>query len=398
MPPARNPEPVSEPAPAAHGQPDRSLLGHIVRFSRALGKAGIAVDTANLIDLCRCFSHLDISRKRDFYAAARTNLVSNHDDFARFDQVFDAFWQKTMDQPQSVKDSPDAADEDSIRKRAGERHRLTGQVDEEHPWGDRQSAHLEYSPDEILARRDLGEMDAAELERARRLMAGLLAVIAHHQSRRRIPAHHGTDLDFRRMLRRTALQGQDPGKLLYRRRRIRKTRLLLLCDVSGSMERYSRFLIQFICALRCELPEVEVAVFSTRLTVITPFLAGRDNREIPHRFRDRIPDWAGGTDIGQCIDAFNRHFASRMLATRSIVVILSDGWDRGDAERMASAIRTLRRNACRLIWLNPLLGREGYQPLCRGIKTALPYMDYFLPAHNLESLGQLVKLLRKIWK
>lgn len=369
----------------------------MVRFSRELGAAGMPVDTANMIDLCRCFSYVDISCKRDFYAAARANLVSSHDDFPRFDRVFAAFWQQTVSQAVEETDSEDAPDEESARKIAKEQKRLPDNLDEDPTSSEQESSQVEYSPDEILAKRDLGTLNAEELKQARRLMAKLLAVIANYRNRRRAPANGGRDLNFRRMLRRTALDGQDMCKLHYRRRRIRKTRLILLCDVSGSMERYSRFLIQFICALRHELPDAEVAVFSTRLTVITPLLASQGTEETLRRFSERVPDWAGGTDIGRCIGAFNRHFASQMLRSRTIVVVLSDGWDRGEAEQMRTAIQGLRRNVQKLIWLNPLLGSESYQPLCRGIKTALPHMDYFLPAHNLESLGKLVELLREIW-
>ena len=312
--------------------------------------------------------------------------------------MFEAFWQKTVGEAVNQTNNDDPQDEDSVRKIAKERECVANNPDEEPAPGERQSSHIEYSPDEVLAKRDLGSLNSEELQQARRLMAKLLAVIANHRSRRRVPAHSGRVLDFRCMLRRSTLDGQDLCKLLYRQRRIRKTKLILLCDVSGSMERYSRFLIQFICALRHELPDVEVAVFSTRLTVLTPQLASQGSEETLRRLSDRVPDWAGGTDIGRCISAFNRHFAPQMLRSRTIVVILSDGWDRGDAGQMRTAIQDLRRNVQKLIWLNPLLGNEDYQPLCRGIKTALPHLDYFLPAHNLDSLGALVELLREIWR
>lgn len=374
-----------------------SLLEHVVRFSRELGAAGMPVSTAEMIDLCRCFTYIDIGNKLDFYAAARANLVSSHADFPRFDRVFEAFWQKTVSTPVHETNNEDTDEEDALRKRSAERQRIPDHLDEDPAFGERSAATIAYSPDEMLAKRDLGSLKPDELKQARRLMVRLLAIIANTRSRRRAPERHGRDINFRRMLRRTALDGQDACKLLYRRRRIRKTRLILLCDVSGSMERYSRFLIQFICALRHELPDVDIAVFSTQLTVITPLMTRAGTDDISGRFAERVPDWAGGTDIGQCIAAFNRHFDAQMRRSRTLVVVLSDGWDRGDADQMRSAIRDLRRNAQTLIWLNPLLGFENYQPLCRGIQTALPHLDYFLPAHNLESLGKLVELLREIW-
>jgi len=384
--------------PDAHRQASVSLLTHVVRFSRELATVGIPVDAARLIDLCRCFSYIDIRHKQDFHAAARANLVTRHEDLPRFDQAFEAYWQRVFGPPAARRDSEDTPEDDVSEHKTRQAGRPAAHLDEEPATARQPSSRVEYSPDELLAKKDLGRLNPDEVKKARRLMARLISIIANRRSRRRTPARVGRDLNFRRMLRRTTLDGQDMCKLLYRRRRIRKTRLMLLCDVSGSMERYSRFLIQFICALRDELPDVEVAVFSTRLTVITPLLAGHGAEETLRRFSLRIPDWAGGTDIGRCIADFNRHFASQMLQSRTIVVILSDGWDRGDADRMHAAIRDLRRNAQRLIWLNPLLGSEGYQPLCRGIRTALPHLDYFLPAHNLESLGRLVVLLRNIWR
>ncbi len=392
------PESVTQLSPAAETTAQTSLLAHMVHFSRELSAAGITVDTANMIDLCHCFSYVDIRDKQDFYAAARANFVSSHEDYPRFDRVFEAFWQQTVSPTADKNNSDDVQDKDSARKLAKDQQRRPENQDKDPGASEQQSSQLEYSPDEILTKKDLGTLNAEELKQARRLMAKLLAVIANTRSRRRAPAHTGRNLNFRRMLRRTALDGQDLCKLLYRRRRIRKTKLILLCDVSGSMERYSRFLIHFICALEHELPDVEVAVFSTRLTVITPLLASHGTEEALRRFSDRVPDWAGGTDIGQCISDFNRHFAVQMQRGRTIVVVLSDGWDRGNAEQMRSAIKDLRRNAQKLVWLNPLLGSENYQPLCRGIKTALPHLDYFLPAHNLESLGNLVELLREIWR
>ena len=199
------------------------------------------------------------------------------------------------------------------------------------------------------------------------------------------------------MLRRTSSQGTEVTELLFRRRRIRRSRLMVLCDVSGSMERYSRFLLEFIYALRRELPATEVAIFATRMTVISDLLEARSLNSSLQDIARRAGDWGGGTDIGGCLRDFNDRFARKMLSSDTTVVLLSDGWDRGDARVMSEEIASLRRRAHKIIWLNPLLGHSEYEPLTRGMRTALPHLDHFLPAHNLASLARLARTLKTIW-
>ncbi len=254
-----------------------------------------------------------------------------------------------------------------------------------------------YSADEILMQKNLGQMSDEEIERARRILSELVSILATVKSRRFAPAAKGTNLDLRRMLRQNVIYGRDGVNLTYRRRKIKKLKLMLLCDVSGSMERYSNFLIQFIYALRRELPEVDVGVFATRMTVITDLLEARDVHESLRQVSRSVQDWGGGTDIGGCLREFNDHFAREMLRTKTVMVILSDGWDRGDACLMRDELEHMHRRVHKLIWLNPLLGTSGYEPLCRGIRTAMPFLDYFLPAHNLASLALLAKTLRSVW-
>jgi uncharacterized protein with von Willebrand factor type A (vWA) domain len=163
------------------------------------------------------------------------------------------------------------------------------------------------------------------------------------------------------------------------------------------MDCYSRFLIQFIYGMQQEIKEIEIAVFSTRLTSITGLLRRKGVEDGLRAVAQVVPDWSGGTKIGESLIAFNREFARSFSAYRSVVLLISDGWDRGDPELLRNAMEILHRHAYKVIWLNPLLGSGGYQPICRGIRTALPYVDYFLPAHNLESLLQLTRVLKSIW-
>ena len=196
------------------------------------------------------------------------------------------------------------------------------------------ASQLAYSPDEVLMKKDLGAMSAKETEHARRLITELISVLANYRSRRLVSDKKGVELNFRKMLRRNVLYGNDNVELLYRRRRIKKTRLMLLCDVSGSMECYSSFLIYFICALHQQLTNPEIAVFSTRMTVISEFLKTRTVEDSLNQVTEIVHDWAGGTNIGSCLREFNDRFAYDMMRSRTVVIILSDGWDRGDASEM----------------------------------------------------------------
>lgn len=235
------------------------------------------------------------------------------------------------------------------------------------------------------------------MEKARDIVAKLAALLATKLSRRKVPSRKGATIDFRRSWRKSLAHGGEPLALIRKQPKIKKTKILLLCDVSGSMDCYAKFLIQFIYGMQQALREVEVAVFSTHLTNITGLLRRKGLAEGLNEVAKTVPDWSGGTKIGESLLEFYRQFAPSFSAYRSVVILISDGWDRGDTDVLRRSMEMLHQHAYRLIWLNPLLGSEGYQPICRGIRTALPYVDYFLPAHNLESLAQLTKVLIPLW-
>ena len=377
---------------------DRSMMGRVVAFSRALHRAGVEVNSGNLIDFCQSFGFIDIGRRGDFYAAARATLVSRFDDLETFDQVFHAFWSspvRTMDMEITEEDADDQNLE--VSDQLDEPVDTVTEEDDDAD-GEGDSDEVGYSPEEALMRKDLAAMSDKEIERARQVIAQIVDIIANRRSRRRVPQKRGAEIDFRRTWRRNALYGRDGVALARRRRRIKKTKLMLLCDVSGSMDCYSQFLIQFIYALKREIRDVEVGVFSTRMTPISRLLKNKSVEESLQEVADTVHDWAGGTDIGGCLREFNDRFAREMLKAKTVMIIVSDGWDRGDADLMRREMERLRRRVHKLMWLNPLLGSPGYQPLCLGMKTALPYLDHFMAAHNLESLVQLAKTLRSVWR
>ncbi len=365
------------------------LLPHVLGFIRALRTAGVAADPAGAIDLCAGLTRIDMARPADVHAAARTMLVTRHADLRIFDEVFRAYWYRQIrPQPTCAGDGddggPDPRAAPGTERRGDER-------------GEGREQAGGYSPDERIALMDFAALSDAEVEQARRLLQTFIAEFASLRSRRHVASRRGRIPDFRRLMRRTASRGADTAELFYRRRKIRKLRLMLLCDVSGSMARYTRFLLEFMFALRSALPATEVAVFSTRLTVITDALASGTVADALRQVASRAGDWGGGTDIGGCLRSFNARYARELLHADSVVVILSDGWDRGDARLLSDEIVHLRRRARRIVWLNPLLGNPEYEPLTRGMRTALPHLDYFLPAHNLESLSRVARTLQAIW-
>ena len=370
-------------------------MGRVVAFSRTLHRAGVDVNSGNLIDFCQSFKYIDIGRRVDFYAAARATLVSRFDDLDTFDRVFHAFWSA----PVSTMEMEVTEDDDQNLEVSDQLDEPVDTVTEEEDTdGEGDSEEAGYSPDEALMGKDLAAMSDKEIEKARQVIAQIVDIIANRRSRRREPQKRGVEIDFRRTWRRNALYGRDGVALARRRRRIKKTKLMLLCDVSGSMDCYSQFLIQFIYALKREIRDVEVGVFSTRMTPISRLLKNKSVEESLREVADTVHDWAGGTDIGGCLREFNDRFAREMLKAKTVMIIVSDGWDRGDADLMRREMERLRRRVHKLMWLNPLLGSPGYQPLCLGMKTALPYLDHFMAAHNLESLVQLAKTLRSVWR
>jgi uncharacterized protein with von Willebrand factor type A (vWA) domain len=238
-------------------------------------------------------------------------------------------------------------------------------------------------------------LDDQELLAVKQLMLQMSWHIEPRRTRRTVRAHSGRWLDLRRTLRQNLRFGGEILQLALKTRKQRRRPLVLLCDISGSMERYSRVLLQFIYVVTSRLDRVESFVFSTRLTRITRQLRSRDVDQALEEASALVIDWAGGTRIGEALKSFNYTWARRVLGQGAVVMIISDGWDRGDIDLLAHEMDRLQRSCHRLIWLNPLLGDTDYQPLVRGIQAALPHVDDFLPVHNLNSLEQLAEILAK---
>src|SRR5262252_11150842 len=233
---------------------------------------------------------------------------------------------------------------------------------------------------------DFSTFPVEQLDEVARLTVLIAKRLARRISRRRKPTRKGGVIDLRRSMRANLMKG-ELIELRFRARRRRKVRLVLLCDVSGSMDLYSRFLPQFLFALQSVFGRVETFTFSTRLTRVTEHLKQRSYRQVLRRLTE-VRDWSGGTRIGESLAQFNREWPS-LVDRRTIVIILSDGWDTGDPEILASELMRIKRRAGRVMWLNPLLGNPSYEPLTRGMAAALPLVDHFEAAHNLAALRSL---------
>ena len=381
---------------------EQTLLQQITDFCRLLRQMDINVTTTNQLSWCKSVELIDIGERDVFYHTARTNLITQEADRETFDIAFNLFWryprtefqavdtEQETPEPSSLQDLSDISDEQDVLEQWSDSETEDDAEGEE----DESTA---YSVEEALTRKDFSEFTTEDMEKAREIVAKLAAVLATKLSRRKIVGKKGKIIDFRRSWRKSLAHGGEPLELIRKQQKIKKTKILLLCDVSGSMDCYAKFLIQFIYGMQKELKEVDVAVFSTHLTDITGLLRRKGLAEGLNEVANVVPDWSGGTKIGESLLEFYRQFAPSFSAYRSVVILISDGWDRGDVDVLRHSMEMLHRHAYRLIWLNPLLGSDGYQPICRGIRTALPYVDYFLPAHNLESLAELTKILIPLW-
>lgn len=381
---------------------EQTLLQQITDFCRLLRQMGINVTTTNQLRWCESVQLIDIGEREAFYHTARTNLIAGESERETFDTAFNLFWryprpefqavemEEQIAEPSALQDLSDAGDEQDIVEQWLDTEAEESEEGEE-------DDPVAYSAEDLLSRKDFSEFTKEDMEQAREIVAKLAAVLATKLSRRKVVGKKGKTIDFRRSWRQSLVHGGEPLELIRKQQKIKKTKILLLCDVSGSMDCYAKFLIQFIYGMQQELREVDVAVFSTHLTDITGLLRRKGLAEGLNEVSNVVPDWSGGTKIGESLLEFYRQFAPSFSAYRSVVILISDGWDRGDVDVLRRSMEMIHRHAYRLIWLNPLLGSDGYQPICRGIRTALPYVDYFLPAHNLESLAQLTKVLIPLW-
>ncbi len=371
------------------------LLLRLGAFARLLHDAGLEAGPRRLTDATRALGFIDLKNQNDFRSALRAVFVSRKEDIPTFEAAFDIFWAPPdprasagiiPGRSRALPMSPERAKmwANALGLNASQMNRE--QNEKEYP-----ASSSGYSAEELLRHKDFEEMTWAETEQVKRLLEEAPWRVAERRTRRLRPARGGM-IDLRRSARH-AIRSSGELMMLFRRKpRVRRRPLVLICDVSGSMERYSRLLMIFAHAI-ARREDLEAFVFSTRLTRITRLLRQRDIERSLDSVSKGVHDFSGGTRIGDALGDFNRKWARRVLGHGAVVIIVSDGWDRGDPQHLTAELVHLRRSAHRLIWLNPLLGSEGYEPLTRGMAAALPHCDDFLAAHNVAALEDLGKLL-----
>jgi uncharacterized protein len=352
----------------------------VAGFVRTLRRGGLRITIAQTLNFRESLDATGIADGLDVYWAGRATLVIRHEEIAMYDAMFLAFFHHNSSGfrqrfDEIVETSASAGDDDS-----GEGD-TEGDADPENT--------LRYSAHDSLQDKNFADFTAAELDEAQQVMARMRLHPATRRSRRRRPARIGDRQDLRRTARAAMRTGGEPVRIALTRTRERTRRLVLLLDVSGSMEPYARVMIRFAHAAVVGRGRVEVFALGTRLTRLTRHLGTHDVDEAVTAATASVADWSGGTRLGATIADFNQAWGVRGMARGATVVILSDGWDRGDPVEMAEAMARLHRAAHQVVWVNPLKAGPGYEPTARGMAAALPHVDEFLEGHCLRSLSAL---------
>ena len=369
--------------------PGTAIVRHVVTFGRVLREVGIEVGPGRVVDAVRGLGTVDLTRQEDVYFTLRQTLVSRHDELELFDRAFAAWFLRGPIAPLVRQQNQRNAD----RVVRGSLTTESEEVEQEPGDG---RVELGASSHELLREKDFAEMTPEEFERCRFLMAAIARTRPRRASRRRAPDPRGDRLDLRRLVRRSLRSGGDPVEQAWKARKVVPRKLVVLCDVSGSMDAYSRALLLFLHAVVGTGRGVEAFGFGTRLTRLTADLATRDPEAALARATATVVDWGSGTRIGVSLKEFNDVYGRRALSRGAVVVIVSDGWDRDDPALLTKEMAKIARAAYAVVWVNPLKGNPEYQPLAGGMRAALPFVDRFLPGHNLRSLEELAAVLAGI--
>lgn len=353
----------------------------LCRYAKA---ADLPVTQGRVIDVFRALGHVDWSNEDDFRLALRINLVANRDDEIRFDRVFDEFWHGT------------AAEDGDYKPWRPELVRGDKQYGEHRGHEDMLTETEHFGAEDVVRKHNLAarwDEDAPPLEEVIRELARRLAT---RPSRRQRHAANGKRIDLRRSVRRNVRHGMDMLELSRVKRRTRKTRLILLSDVSGSMDAFNPFLLQLMLGLQQALKNSRTLVFSTQVSEVTAMLRRRSVRETLDDVGATVRHWSGGTDIGSALAELNRGILREGSARSTVAIIISDGYDNGSSDRIAHEMAAMRRRVHKIVWINPMFGATTFQVRAAGMKAALPFVDHFLPAFNAASLKILVRELARI--
>jgi len=395
---------MSDQPTAQHS--DGRLVENLTLFARTLRAAGLPVGPGRILEALRAVEAVGIERRDDLYWALHAVFVNRKDQQPLFDQAFHVFWRnpRILDRvmqmllPELRTQGDDKQQREELRRRLAEamKQEMPG-ADSEEPEQEEHEldAALTWSQQDVAQTKDFEQMSTQELERAKQAIKALQLPIDLVRTRRFRAARTPGRADMRRTMRAALRSGSGDIPIKWRRQQKRPPPLVLICDISGSMARYSRMVLHFMHQVTNDRDRVHSFVFGTRLTNITHYLRHKDVDQALEKVGQTVTDWEGGTRIGACLHDFNRLWARRVLGQGAVVLLITDGLDRDNADGLTSEVERLHKSCRRLIWLNPLLRYEGYAPKSLGAQAILPHVDEFRPVHNLESLSDLAEALSR---
>jgi uncharacterized protein with von Willebrand factor type A (vWA) domain len=376
---------------------DNGLTENIVRFSNLLKDNGVSVSLPAVLDTFKSLPLIDISNPDTFKCLLQVNLISRKEDITKFDRLYYAYWlppDPTKLQIPSEESQTPQKENGTVFNRTQNRTDLS--LPEEPEATSAQEWTIRYSPDSLLKMGETAELRFAESKALYATICKLLQPLSNRLSRRFQYTVRGKEVSLRKILRKNMQFGGELILLDFRKKKVKRRRVVFFCDVSGSMDIYTLMILQFIHALKRIDGRTEIFFFSTELSRGTLQFDLSNFAPALSRIPQVVSDWGGGTRIGHCLRLFNQNYGRRMLSSKDIVMIFSDGWDRGEIDMLETQMAMLRRRAYKIIWLNPLMGTKDYQPICQGMSTALPYVDYFLPMGNLQDLYFVGRTLEKM--
>jgi len=385
--------------------PAGRLVENLMYFARALRAAGLPVGPGKLLDAVRAVEAAGITNRQDFYWTLHAVFVNRHRDRAIFDQAFHVFWRnpRLLERMMSLVlpqfRDPAGEEPEPVNRRVSEA--LAGGENpppapaREEPPQIEIDAQLTWSDRELLQSKDFEQMSVEETEQAKRAIARMRLTLTEVPTRRFRAHAQGPRIDMRRTLRRSLRGGPQAFALERSKRRTLPPPLVILCDISGSMSRYSRMLLHFMHTLTGDRERVHSFVFGTRLSNISRHLKDTDVDAALARISQSVDDWSGGTRMGTCLHEFNRYWSRRVLGQGAVVLLITDGLDRDLAEGLEHEAQRIHKSCRRLIWLNPLLRYDRFEPRAAGMRALLPHVDEFRSVHNLESLDELCQVLSR---
>ncbi|MBN2108548.1 MAG: VWA domain-containing protein [Deltaproteobacteria bacterium] len=378
-----------------------SLIRRIIRFAKLLRINKIPVHTSNERDAIAALAHIDINSRFEFYIALRANMIMSQKYRSAFDILFLQFWRTGVSIPKKYGGSNEEPEDkdSSVNKQS-----KSSEDEEGNPKKDSKKLSNQYNETDVptyslgesMKEKDFELITPYEMALFDDIFRNLKIKLREKLGRRFKPSNKGKIIDLRRSIRQSTQRGGEIMNILTKDRKPRQTKLVLIADVSGSMDVYSRFLIKFIYGMQKHLRDTETFAFGTKLMRISDILSNRTLENAMTILSQQVQFWSGGTDLGGCFAEFNRHYGGKLRKRNRILVILSDGWDKGDPDLLKKQMTLFKRGFRKIIWLNPNLKYDRYEPLCLGMSTAMPFIDHFLPCHNLKTLEQFIDLVKNI--